>query len=470
MKKNVLLVADLIAAMQVRDGSGTDLLTGSQLGGGVGGVLGSLAASLLPKSLDLGQPLLNPTTSFSAPPSVPLSDPNSSLDASDMSRKRCASSVAGDRVQKALKLEPQDDLSPLPNPPPSMGLHSSSLPPPLPSTHTFSFTHTGIPVSMAPITEQTSLSASVPSSRPPSPPRLLHSSLGIPQDTQMANATMSGVPYPSMDATSLSQADFASQVPPTTMLPPPIPGFMGPSPTGAAWPEPSVSVPIPVPVPVAASQHRHSLSGGSLGSLTRPNLNLAGSTSIAYVQGAGPYISPTRSTHPSASASVPLPPISATASGHPTLRTSRSGSFSHAGPFAFSVPQDIAPPPPPIPDAMRSRPSTAGMHSGTRPSSPEWDNDDDLSDSPQGYYSSSPPRDDYKVESGDPSMEGVQSTSRPRTGGRRPSRTSPEGGGYVTHTNEVPQEYRPAVERIFFEFLNNVCSNRKSLICSGFTT
>ena len=38
LKKNVLLVADLIAAMQVRDGSGTDLLTGSQLGGGVGGV------------------------------------------------------------------------------------------------------------------------------------------------------------------------------------------------------------------------------------------------------------------------------------------------------------------------------------------------------------------------------------------------------------------------------------------------
>ena len=72
LKKNVLLVADLIAAMQVRDGSGTDLLTGSQLGGGVGGVLGSLAASLLPKSLDLGQPLLNPPTSFSTPPSVPL--------------------------------------------------------------------------------------------------------------------------------------------------------------------------------------------------------------------------------------------------------------------------------------------------------------------------------------------------------------------------------------------------------------
>lgn len=279
----------------------------------------------------------------------------------------------------------------------------------------------------------------------------------------MTNATMSSLSYPELDGTGLSQSDFG-QGPTGTMPPPPIPGFMTSSPTSGSWTDASVSA--------TGSQHRHSLSGGSLGALSRPSLNLTGSTSLPYVPTTGPYISPTRATHTQPSNPMPLPPISATATGHPTLRTQRSGSFSHANPFAFNVPvgvPDIAPPPPPIPEAMRSRPSTAGVHNGTRPSSPEYDYDEgDQSDSPPGYWSSSPPRDDHtKSESGDPGMEGVQSTSRPRTAGRRPSRTSPEGGGYVTHTNEVPQEYRPAVERIFFEFLNNTCSNCKSLIYSG---
>ncbi|EJF65814.1 hypothetical protein BD309DRAFT_848533 [Dichomitus squalens] len=41
------------------------------------------------------------------------------------------------------------------------------------------------------------------------------------------------------------------------------------------------------------------------------------------------------------------------------------------------------------------------------------------------------------------------------------SRTSPsnEGGSSSGHGNEVPQEYRADVERIFFEFLNSICSN-----------
>lgn len=46
---------------------------------------------------------------------------------------------------------------------------------------------------------------------------------------------------------------------------------------------------------------------------------------------------------------------------------------------------------------------------------------------------------------------------------RRMSRTSPSAeGGASGHGNEVPQEYRAEVERIFFEFLNSICSNRKS--------
>jgi hypothetical protein len=39
--------------------------------------------------------------------------------------------------------------------------------------------------------------------------------------------------------------------------------------------------------------------------------------------------------------------------------------------------------------------------------------------------------------------------------------SSPEVGSSGVHGNEVPQEYRAEVDRIFFEFLNKVCSNRK---------
>ena len=47
------------------------------------------------------------------------------------------------------------------------------------------------------------------------------------------------------------------------------------------------------------------------------------------------------------------------------------------------------------------------------------------------------------------------------------SRTSPsnEGGSTSGHGNEVPQEYRADVERIFFEFLNMICSNRTYARC-----
>lgn len=56
----------------------------------------------------------------------------------------------------------------------------------------------------------------------------------------------------------------------------------------------------------------------------------------------------------------------------------------------------------------------------------------------------------------------MNGSSRGHAGQRRMSRTSPanEGGGPSGHGNEVPQEYRSEVERIFFEFLNTICSNR----------
>ncbi|CAL1704580.1 unnamed protein product [Somion occarium] len=473
LKKSVLLVADLIAAMQLRDGSVYDPSLSAQLGGGPSNG-SNMASSLSSNGMDLGlQHLLNPPVSFSAPPSAPP-EPNPPLDSSDMSRKRCASSVAGDRVQKALKLEPPDDTSLALQNPPSLGLHQSSHPTALPSSHTFSFpAHSAIPASMTSIAEQPSLPPSVPNSRPPSPSRMVRPSLGLQQDAQMSNPPLHPVvsfSHP-METVTHPSPEF-TQLPPGNLSAPPMSvssGFMAPPPSSSGWPDSSLS-----------ARHQHSLSASSIMSnLTRPNLNLAnlaGSSSLPFLPGTGPYVSPTRSTHIPAPA-APIPPISATASGHGTLRQSRSSSFSHVNPFAFTVP-DIAPPPPPIPEAMRSRPSTSGLHTTTttRQSSPDdydnYDNDADGEDgsdsSPPGYYSSSPPGDDNKQEGGDPSMEGVQSTHRPRTS-RRMSRTSPgsEGGSYVSHTNEVPQEYRPAVERIFFEFLNKTCSNLDATDAKG---
>ncbi|KAI0079875.1 hypothetical protein K474DRAFT_1728692 [Panus rudis PR-1116 ss-1] len=59
----------------------------------------------------------------------------------------------------------------------------------------------------------------------------------------------------------------------------------------------------------------------------------------------------------------------------------------------------------------------------------------------------------------------MESHSRPQTGHRRSSRA--EGGSYTSHTNEVPQEYRAEVERIFFEFLNKTCSNLDATDAKG---
>jgi len=58
--------------------------------------------------------------------------------------------------------------------------------------------------------------------------------------------------------------------------------------------------------------------------------------------------------------------------------------------------------------------------------------------------------------------------SQNHVGQRRMSRGSPSAeGGSTGHGNEVPQEYRAEVERIFFEFLNNICSKLDATDAKG---
>lgn len=188
-------------------------------------------------------------------------------------------------------------------------------------------------------------------------------------------------------------------------------------------------------------QHRHTLSGGAvlngMGGMHHHSMGMPGSSNVPL-----PF---------TAAGSFGHAPISL----HPQLqRQTRSMSHNAGGPspFAFGVPdsgsssgsarhsfQDI------------TRPSTSGGRE-TRHSSQEAvesDSEDDHSPS----MSQSASRD--------------QSRSRPRAGqSSRPSTShglSVDGSlGNLNHGNEVPQEYRGEVDRIFFEFLNRICSDRES--------
>jgi hypothetical protein len=84
-------------------------------------------------------------------------------------------------------------------------------------------------------------------------------------------------------------------------------------------------------------------------------------------------------------------------------------------------------------------------------SSPEYDNDDD-SDCGEDY-AHSPPMTMIIKGGAVKKLNSEGSGSRPKAS-RRAS---------TADANEIPQEFRSDVDRIFFEFLSNVCSNRALL-------
>lgn len=403
-----------------------------------------------------GLPAFAPTSTSSAEPSL--------LDPSDMSRKRCASSVAGDRVLKAMKLEPQDDVS-LQMPP----IHPPPPPPHMNTSPIFPYTTpASIPPAMSTIVEHPpipSLPPSLPVSRPPSSSGLpSHHALNLMADIQQSHPT---VPFPSTldfnPQLAHSPPDFPTLPTGTSMTStaslsaplsaPPYTATAAAA-TGTVWPESRPNA--------SRHGHSHTLSGSStvipasvLASVSHSGLPLV-TTNMPFAPSNGSFNSPTHSTHPSQSA---IPAVVAPAT---IGRMSRSSSISHSNPFAFGI--DVSAPPPIAPanmfeTAMQSRPSTAGLH--TRPASPEYyyDEDDDGDDSEdehhlgtQGMYGGpvTPPSANSEDKSEHAAVSGPS--------GRRGSRTSPSAEG--NHSNEVPQEYREQVEGIFFDFLNKICSNR----------
>ncbi|KAI0721726.1 hypothetical protein C8T65DRAFT_631012 [Cerioporus squamosus] len=438
LRKNVLLVSELVAAMQLGDAA-AGLSPNASLGPGPSPSAAALNANSVPAPVAAAMNVEQPQSSTQqvhTPPSLNGLPSGGSMDPSPMSdssesRKRCASSVAGDRVVKSMKLEPQDDAPPLQIPP-----SGTIAPNMMPQTH---FSYHPYPLASAPpplppVSEFPPIpplpSAPLPGSRPASsagiPPSL---PLGMFPDvaSQVAAATQSAAlpvdPVPSMP----HSPDFITPASATTAaMSAAAAGFM----QGTVWPDNRVTIP---------RQHHHSLSAGAIlkyePAVSQP-VPIAGPSSIPYTT---PMYSPTQPTH------LQQAPLNAASAAMGRASRSHSLSGMHANPFAH-VPETVTHPT--MYESTQSRPSTSGRHSPCAPS-PEYENDEGGQDS-----------DDESGEQYNHADGPVNGTARSSAGQRRMSRTSPANeGGASGHGNEVPQEYRSDVERIFFEFLNSTCSN-----------
>ncbi|KAI0664859.1 hypothetical protein C8Q70DRAFT_904129 [Cubamyces menziesii] len=520
LKKNVLLVAELVAAMQLDDGSGAAVGLIPQPGSGPGNAPNGLTASSASGSAAAAmnveqpsqqqQPQSTQQQQRTPPPSQQASmssissassDSATMSDGSELSRKRCASSVAGDRVVKSMKLEPPEDSAPALQIPSSAAMPQAMMP-----QTNFSYTYpmSSVPPTLSSVAEMSAVPPPMPSSlssssRPPSSAGIpAHLSLGmLPDASQQVAAMHSALHQPTaIDpiASMTHPSDFVSPASTTSGASTVMSGY---APPGSVWPDGRVAVP---------RQHHHSLSTGSIltvGQTVSNPIPIPGpSTQMSY---STPMYSPTQRTH------LQQPPLNAASA---TLgRASRSHSISqlHAAgnPFAY-VPDGVSHPTmyeststaaavAAAAAAAQSRPSTSagvGVNAAvgrfSRPSSPEY-GDEDSDDDELGYINASHHHSPAGQGMGDGSVGsvgGAESKSSAEGHGngpsrgsagqqRRMSRTSPsnEGAGgsgtggagssgsgsgsssSSSHGNEVPQEYRAEVERIFFEFLNEICSN-----------
>lgn len=341
---------------------------------------------------------------FSTAADIDAMDVQSS-DISDTSRKRCASSMAGDRVIKAPKREPQEDTPLHIIPPPG-----SSQPP---------FSSAAVP----------SVSSYVSANSQPDSASRSGGQSGFGLIPQQPSAAAMGFPMPVSSAAPPS-TEFISSSPLSTTMP-----HFPPPPVRSSWSDGAATLP---------HHHQHSLSGSSLnGAINFP---------------LGPLPLPTTGTFPSSS-SQPRP-LTNTATGitPPIGRVSRSGSFttSNVNPYALGISEITTSN---ALDFLHSaQPPTAqslGSHSPT--SSHEGEHDE----SDIGSHSHSP------AESSGARTIHHSSSSHTFTGhdprpGPLVSRQSAENlppTSMPGHNNEVPQEYRAEVDRIFFDFLNSICSN-----------
>ena len=371
-------------------------------------------------------PASSPNSNRSAtgysPPAHPPPGANESMDYdhnvldlnADPSRKRCASSLGPERVIKAPKLESLDD-PPLHSIQPSIGvapLHSlptvsSVVQPTLNSATAPTFPPFGLSDPVLP--PAPSLPPSQPASRPPS------------AGSSRPGLIPAGHIPPPLALNHSGNGSLPHQILPASFSSPPV-----------SWAD--TRGPFP-----GRPHHQHSHSGSSIHSIipvAEPNLS--------YSQMGNGFTSTLSPSHPpslnhpppnvpGSMVSVSSPPRSA----H-LVRPSRSSSLSNVY----------------LPHMYEDH--INAMTGSSRPQTPIASSPDDDCDESDGEdRNHSPPLGTHgknKRPRADDSGPGAG--TRQKTG----RRTS------TTDANEIPAEYRVEVDKIFFDFLSNVCSNRRCLL------
>ncbi|KDQ61001.1 hypothetical protein JAAARDRAFT_569526 [Jaapia argillacea MUCL 33604] len=467
LRRTIALVAELIAATRLADANSPPLDQSSPDAQALSATTSTHNSP--PTVVGVGDVSRHPSPpNHFTPPAAPAPvamDMQNSLDLSDNSRKRCASSLGGDRVVKALKFTKEED--PPANIPatPVRSTISMSASQILASTPSPPLLSGSAMVDSAVISAfLPSAPASRPVSRPPSPAGLMHSELNLLQQQQ--SHTLSNYSL-HMNLPS------SSVLPPVDLNSPPASAssmaatHMMTQFTNAAlpWPEPGSSFP----------HHQHTLSGG-LDGIHLQGLSMPGPSTSSHLTGSPPFTSPmqTQMSRP------PVPGTSASASASPArpqiVRPTRSLSVSnYVQPFALGVSDTAASD---VHDRRQSRPTplSASQSPGSSPPEQENEVDGDYDSDGEWEYVQShqgssgagfPPR-GYGRDAPDP--YGTRSSLV--YGGRENgslSNSSTEnaatsGGG---QGNEMPQEYRADVDRIFFEFLNKICSNLDAMDAKG---
>ncbi|PPQ89143.1 hypothetical protein CVT25_006515 [Psilocybe cyanescens] len=368
-----------------------------------------------------------PTIPLFAPPFPPSDNAVESnhLAVSDQSRKRCASELEEHRSVKALKREPQDDT------PLILTMQDAATPPAASLAFPPSTTYPVVPA--VPVVPK-----SRPPSRPPTPPSafVANNSFGtIKQQPSGPAATPAFIPG----------TPAAASLPLNTAISPPA--FHN------TWSD-----------PIVPTRHHHSLSAGSV---PGPLTNLG---ALATVPSSSPF-APIGLQAP-----VSQPLTNQQNGGTPTIgRMSRSGSISGTNfrnlynTFSYSEQ--------PYSDAATSAyhgqkvPSSSSRGGGSQSnwrmgSEAAGTSSSTIATKRTASFSINAPSHSHNSPSDDEDDED-DSDSDESTSGKTVSHHGPGDRQSASAASELPAEYLFDVDRIFFEFLNKLCSNLDATDAKG---
>ncbi|KAF5358366.1 hypothetical protein D9756_001420 [Leucocoprinus leucothites] len=363
-----------------------------------------------------------------------------SVTKSDQSRKRSATELDEERTVKSLKREPQEDLPlSLPQIDPSVSIpaeRSPTYPTPL-SAHPLS----SVARPIAPVPH----SRSNPPSRAPSP---LKSSLP-PRASFTPPQSSAGLSFPAFMPSSP-----ALEFPPKIVPPVGSPTSFN-TPATSQWTESFAST----------SRHHHSLSAGAIASPVQRMVAAQSSMAVTRPLDAfGPKVPAVAPPMMTSSTSAISPPIG---------RMSRSGSITgvpYSNSFSFNYPSGESSWStasqqshnlPPTPHASRTQSQSnwyfgPSEHSGPSASpSTTSDVSSTMTGTAPNTTRSTPTDNDDNDDDND--SDASESHSKPTL--NKKASNDNHGPSISSAASDVPVEYRSEVDRIFFEYLNKICSN-----------